>query len=131
MCSLLGETLAAVNHLQDERLFGSWHFEVILSVVDQCVSLFFLRTHKIGNLFPNICSFPLCLHHMMLVNVKLGISGSMRTVFEGCRFHCFSSFLMPQLKRSCQYLHSCIAERLCKTLLINYQNLMSLQVIRP
>ena len=64
MCSLLGEALVAVNHLQNERLFES------------------------------------CLHHMMLVNVKLGISGSMRTVFEGCRFHCFSSFLMPQLKRS-------------------------------
>ena len=47
MCSLLGEAVVAVNHLQDKRLFESWHFEVTLSVVDQCVSLVFLRTHKV------------------------------------------------------------------------------------
>ena len=42
----------------------------------------FSQTHKIGNigiisnfLFPYICSFLLYLHHMMIVNVTLDITG--------------------------------------------------------
>ena len=49
---------------------------------------------------------------------KLEISGYNRIIFQGCRLHWSSSFLMAELKRSWQYGHSCIAESLWKTLLL-------------
>ena len=71
------------------------------------IHLGFLQTHKIGNngiiassVFPYICSSILYLHHMMLVNMKLDISDCKRIIFQGCRLHWSSSFLMVQLKQS-------------------------------
>ena len=55
--------------------------------------------------FPNIFSFLLYLYNMMLVNVKLDISG-----FQGCGLHWSNPFLMVQLKRSWQYYHFGIPE---------------------
>ena len=49
---------------------------------------------------------------------KLEISGYNRIIFQGCRLHWSSSFLMAELERSWQYWHSCIAESLWKTLLL-------------
>ena len=45
-----------------------------------------------------ICSFLLCLQHMMLVNVKLDINGCNRITFQDCRCHWFSYFLLAKLK---------------------------------
>ena len=56
--------------------------------------------------------------HMMLVNVKLYISGCNRIKFRGCRVHWSSSFLMVKLKWSWQHWHSCIVESLWKTLFL-------------
>ena len=84
-----------------------------------CEHSWFSQTHKIGNIgiianfvFPEICSFLLYLHYMMLVNVKLDVNGSKRITFEDYEIHCSCSFLMVQLKQSWQYWHSCIAESL-------------------
>ena len=57
---------------------------------------------------PIYCSFLLYLQHMVLVNMKLDISGCSRITFQGCRLHWPSSFLMAQLKLSWQYWHFCI-----------------------
>ena len=48
--------------------------------------------------------------NMMLVNVKLDISGCNRNTFQGRRIHWCYSFLMAELKRSWQYWHSCIGK---------------------
>ena len=54
----------------------------------------FSQTHKIGNIgtianfvFPYVCSFPLYLYHIMLVNVKISVSGYKRITFQGCKLH--------------------------------------------
>ena len=62
-------------------------------------------------IFPYICSFMLYFHHMMLVNVKLDVSGYKSIIFRGCRRHWSGSFVMAQLKRS---WHSCIEMSLWK-----------------
>ena len=48
----------------------------------------FSQTHKVGNVgiianfvFPYICSFLLCWHQLMLVNMKMEIKGHMRITF--------------------------------------------------
>ena len=50
-------------------------------------------------LLPNFYS-PLYLHHLMLVNVKLDISGYELITFHGCRFPWSGAFLMAWLKQS-------------------------------
>ena len=81
----------------------------------------FSRTHKIGNIgiianfIFSYLQFFLYLHHMMLVNVKIYVSGCKKIIFEDCRLHHSSSFLMAQLKWSWQYWHFCITESLWKT----------------
>ena len=84
------------------------------------------QTHRIANIgiiakfvFPHICSFLLYMHHMMLVNIKLDISGHKLITFQGYKLHWSGSFLMAQLKRSWQYWHSCIAQSLWKPLFVN------------
>ena len=69
----------------------------------------FSQIHKIGNIgittnfvFPYICSVLLCLQHLMLVNMKLDISGSNWISFQGYKLHWSSSFLKAQPKQSCQ-----------------------------
>ena len=47
---------------------------------------------------------------MMLVNVKLDVSGFRRIIFQGYKLHWFSSFVMARLKQSWQYRHSCFVE---------------------
>ena len=42
---------------------------------------------KIGIICPHICSFLLNLQHMMLLNVKLDMSGCNRITFQGCSLH--------------------------------------------
>ena len=59
--------------------------------------------------FLYISSSLLYLHHIMLVNVRLDVSGYNGIIFQGCRLYYSSSFLMVQLERS---WHSCIAENL-------------------
>ena len=85
----------------------------------------FSQTDKNGNIgifadfvFPYICSFLFNLQPVMLVNVKLDISGCNSITFEGCRLHLTSTFLMAQLKWRYQYCHSCIVQSLWKTLLV-------------
>ena len=77
--------------------------------------------HKIGNnanfMCPYVWHFFCIGTPMMLVYVKLDVSGYERIIFKGCRLHWSSSFLMAQLKQSWQHWHSCIAESLCKSLL--------------
>ena len=70
----------------------------------------FSKTNKIGNIaimvnfvFQNIRGFLLYLHNMLLVNVKLDVSGCKRISFLGRRSHWSSSFLKAQLKQSWQY----------------------------
>ena len=53
----------------------------------------FSQTHKIGNIgiianfiIPYICTF-LLFYHMMLVNLKINVSGSKRMTFQGCKCH--------------------------------------------
>ena len=69
----------------------------------------FSQTHKIGNIdifansvFPHIWSFLPYLYHLLLINVKLNISGKKSIIFQDCRLHWCSSFLMTQLKQSWQ-----------------------------
>ena len=69
----------------------------------------FSQTHKIANIGTIAVLY---LQHMMLVNMKINISGFNRIIFQGCRLHWFSSFLMAKLKRCWQYWHSCIVESL-------------------
>ena len=45
----------------------------------------------------------------------LNISRYKMSISQCCRFHWSSSFIMTQLKRTCQYWRSCIAESLWKT----------------
>ena len=49
----------------------------------------FSQTRKIGNIvnfvFSYICIFLHYLHYMILVNVKLEVSGCKRIIFQGCR----------------------------------------------
>ena len=47
------------------------------------------------------------LQTMMLVNVKLDVSG-----YNVITFHWFTSFLMAQLKQNWQHWHSCIVDSL-------------------
>ena len=77
--------------------------------------LSFSQTHKVGNV-GIICSFPLYLHKLMLVNVKLEIKRYMRITFKGYLLYWTGWFLMAELKQSCQHWHSCIAGSLWKTL---------------
>ena len=55
------------------------------------------REHKIGIIanfvFPYFCSFLLYLHHLMLVNVELDISGFWTIKFQGYRLCLSCSFL--------------------------------------
>ena len=67
------------------------------SVKIKTQSGFSLR-HKIGCddiianfVFPYICTFLPYLHHMVLVNVKLDVSGYKRSIFQGCIIHSFSN----------------------------------------
>ena len=62
--------------------------------------------HKIGNIgiianfvFPHICSSLLYLQHILLVVMKLDISGCNSITFQGCGLHWSSSFLMAQLNK--------------------------------
>ena len=102
-------------------------FSAIPSFVYQEIKVFtetdsgFSQTDKICNvgMITNfvllyICNFLLNLQYMMLVNVKLYISGCNRITFQGCRLHWSSSFLMAQLKWSWPYWHSCIVNILWK-----------------
>ena len=45
-------------------------------------------------------SWLLYWQYLMLVNIKVDISGCNSITFQGCRFHWFSSFLMAQLERN-------------------------------
>ena len=54
----------------------------------------FSQTHKIGNIgvndnliFPYIYNVLLYLHYMILVNVKLDVSGYKEIMFQGCIIH--------------------------------------------
>ena len=85
----------------------------------------FSQTHKIGNvginadvIFPYISSFLLYLYQMMLVNVKLKVSGWENCISRLQTSLVCSSFLTVQLKRSWQDWHSCIVDSLWKTLLL-------------
>ena len=49
--------------------------------------------HYCQLVFPEICSFLLYLHYMMLVNVKLDINGSKRITFEDYEIHCSLAIL--------------------------------------
>ena len=80
--------------------------------------------HKIANIaiivnfvLRYICSFLLYLQHMVLVNMKIDISGFNSITFQGCRLRWSSYFLMVKVKQSWQYWHSCIVESLWKTLM--------------
>ena len=51
----------------------------------------FSQTHKIGKIaiianfvFPYICSFHHCLHHMMLINMKLEVGDCKKITLQGC-----------------------------------------------
>ena len=59
----------------------------------------FSQTHNIGNI-AIIANFVFLhyLYNMMLVNVKLVISGKKRIIFMGCGFYWSNSFLKAQLK---------------------------------
>ena len=55
-----------------------------------CSDLGFSQMYKIGNIaiianfvFPYICSFLHYLHHIMIVNEKLEVSGCKRIIFQG------------------------------------------------
>ena len=79
-----------------------WYF-VSLSVSNGLHSGF-SQTHKIGKIgiivnftFPYICSFLLNLQYMMLVNMKLDISGCNRITFQGNWIHWSGSFLIAWL----------------------------------
>ena len=71
----------------------TWVLEqLLLSVVLLCSD--FSQATDVANIgiitnfvCPHICSYILYLQHMMLVNVKLDISGCNRIAFEGCRLH--------------------------------------------
>ena len=81
----------------------------------------FSQTHTIDNSCQFVsqynCNF-LLFHHMMLVNVKLNVSGYKRITFQICRLHWFRPFLVAQLRWIWKYCHSCFAERLWKTLAV-------------
>ena len=70
-------------------------------------------------LFLYISSFLLNLQYiyMMLVNVKLNISGCDRITFQVCRSHWSSSYVVAQLKQIWKYWLSCVVESLWKILL--------------
>ena len=85
----------------------------------------FHTQHTIGNTgiiasfaFSFICSFLPYFHCMILVNVKLDIGGYKTNKLQGYRLHWSSLFLMVHLKWSWQCWHSCVAQSLWKTLLI-------------
>ena len=64
---------------------------------------------------PRICSFLLYLHHMILVNVQLNVSGYKGIKY--CQIRWSASFLMALSKWSWQYWHSSIVDSLWKPLL--------------
>ena len=66
-------------------------------VTAQIGQLSFSQTHIIANfVLKYICSFLHVLDHIMLVNVKLDVSGYNRFIFRVCRLHWSCSFLMAQ-----------------------------------
>ena len=67
--------------------------------------------------FPCFYSLHIDQDFMMLVNMKIYISGCERIVYQGCILHWYSYFLMAQLKQNWQYCHSCAVAHLWKTLL--------------
>ena len=67
-----------------------------------------------------VSSYIIYLHHHMLVNMKLDVSGFKRIAFLGCKFHWSSLFRIVQQKQSFQYWHSRIVESLWKTLVNVY-----------
>ena len=75
-----------------------------------------IANHHLWNIltfiFPYICNLLLHLHHMMLVNVKIDVSGYEKITIQGYRLHWFSSFLMAQWKQS---WHSCVVGSLRKS----------------
>ena len=80
----------------------------------------FSQRHQIGNIniianfvFPYICSFLSYLQHMMILKVKLNISGKKRIIFNGCKLHWFSLFLVVQLEWNWQYWHF-VLRRVCE-----------------
>ena len=85
----------------------------------------FHEHRKIGNIdiivnfvFPYISSYLLYLYHMMLVNVKLDVSGHKRIMFQVCRFHWPCLFLIVQVKQNWQYWQGSlvswsVCEKLC------------------
>ena len=66
-----------------------WFLHIKFRHRDNFAYSVFLQAHKIGIItnivFPCIYSFRLCLHEMMVVNVKLDISEYNRIIFQGCR----------------------------------------------
>ena len=66
----------------------------------------FSQTHKVGNIgiianfvFLEIRSFLLSLDFIMLVKVKLDITGSKRITFDYYKLYCSSSFLTAEVKQ--------------------------------
>ena len=98
-----------------------WQSESIPSTKCCWSTYFFYKSRKldigifVNFVFHYIHKFLLYLHHMILVNRKLSVSGC-KILFQGCRLHRLSSFLMAQLKQSWQCWHFCILESLWKTL---------------
>ena len=69
-------------------------FTGMYSHIFQIVEPDFSQTHKIGNIgiianyiYSHICSFLLYFDHMMLVNVKVNVSGYRRITFQGFKCH--------------------------------------------
>ena len=93
-------------------------FQIILANGHKFIKVFHENTNMaILTLLPTlyshiISSFLFNLPHMMLVNVKLGVSGYMGIISYGSRLHWSSLFLMVHLKLNWQYWHYCIAESL-------------------
>ena len=84
----------------------------------------FLQTHKFGNIsnignfaFPYIYIFFHYFNHMILVKVKLDVSGYKRIIFQDCKPHWSLSFLKVILAFLC-------CEEFVKTLLIRFHSLL-------
>ena len=81
----------------------------------------FSQTHKFGNIgsfvFPYIYIFFHYFNHMILVKVKLDVSGYKRIIFQDCKPHSYLSFLKVILTFLC-------CEEFVKTLLIRFHSLL-------
>ena len=94
-----------------------WINGSVVNFICETKSVGFFTNVQIGNIgiFANFVfsciynSLPY-LQYIMLVNMKLDISGRNSITFQGYRFHWSSSFLMTQLKWRRQYWHSCIVK---------------------